>query len=457
METQNQDKAPAQKRLACDRCHARKLRCLRGDSMAACSRCIHDGFDCTYSPPLKSGRPKKSIPPTIHNIASGTPAITNSDDCSLYSGSNNSSSNSSIITPRLSYMSHVNTGVEAFHDRVPVSDETDILTQIDDTTLLPSTCPTTPESFAWLDLLKDDEGPSLFQYHHHNNHISDTHPNNRNREIERDSRLNDFGLAIARESDTPNEMPWSQSSAGSNEGGSRGDSNIAEVMQTLSRLQQELLQFKRPCSDIASDAINSSRRIPQNPVSAVLKPGQELLNVVRRLFDECAKGQHNELQFSNQQMIHLLVLTPLSLLVSAYSKVLWEITSALHQFQAGQGQGTNPHLLKPLPSVRDFGENRSKGNLSIYGLSHPHCPSLGPEEFNLTLGEMDLDGPLQLVLVITVVKHHLTCLDHALHVYQTKCMQAPREFGISEGLFSTTISELRSSMKVIISEAGDLL
>lgn len=46
------------KRLACDRCHSRKLRCS-GD-LQGCSRCLRDESVCTYSPALKVGRPSKA-------------------------------------------------------------------------------------------------------------------------------------------------------------------------------------------------------------------------------------------------------------------------------------------------------------------------------------------------------------------------------------------------------------
>ena len=45
-------------RFACDRCHSRKLRCLRRDSDADCARCIKNGATCIYS---RSQRGRKSI------------------------------------------------------------------------------------------------------------------------------------------------------------------------------------------------------------------------------------------------------------------------------------------------------------------------------------------------------------------------------------------------------------
>ncbi|KID97491.1 Zn(2)-C6 fungal-type DNA-binding domain protein, partial [Metarhizium majus ARSEF 297] len=58
-------------RLACDRCHGQKLRCTRASGHTkACQRCVKAGEKCTYSPPLRLGRPinKPSQPqPLPHN------------------------------------------------------------------------------------------------------------------------------------------------------------------------------------------------------------------------------------------------------------------------------------------------------------------------------------------------------------------------------------------------------
>ncbi|KAF3768883.1 hypothetical protein M406DRAFT_327298 [Cryphonectria parasitica EP155] len=57
-------------RLACDRCHGQKLRCIRGSlPTGACQRCIKAKAMCQYSSPLRLGRPAKpdpakNMPPT---------------------------------------------------------------------------------------------------------------------------------------------------------------------------------------------------------------------------------------------------------------------------------------------------------------------------------------------------------------------------------------------------------
>ncbi|KDB19964.1 hypothetical protein H109_08070 [Trichophyton interdigitale MR816] len=50
-------------RMACDRCHAHKLRCLRSESTepgSKCERCRRAAVQCVYSPPNRLGRPARS-------------------------------------------------------------------------------------------------------------------------------------------------------------------------------------------------------------------------------------------------------------------------------------------------------------------------------------------------------------------------------------------------------------
>ncbi|EGD92385.1 uncharacterized protein TERG_08601 [Trichophyton rubrum CBS 118892] len=67
-------------RMACDRCHAHKLRCLRSESTepgSKCERCRRAAVQCIYSPPNRLGRPARShsgtgiaAKPTTSTIAS---------------------------------------------------------------------------------------------------------------------------------------------------------------------------------------------------------------------------------------------------------------------------------------------------------------------------------------------------------------------------------------------------
>lgn len=79
-----------------------------------------------------------------------------------------------------------------------------------------------------------------------------------------------------------------------------------------------------------------------------------------------------------------------------------------------------------------------------------------PECLNLKLGEMNLDHRLQLILITTVIKHHLAQLVHAIQLYQTRHKKAP-SMGVLEGMFTTTLVELKSSIEVLLLEAQQLL
>jgi hypothetical protein len=64
---------PLAKRLACDRCHAKKIRCSVQSSEKGCGRCIQQNLPCTFSPPAKTGRPvrSKSMQNTSASSSSG--------------------------------------------------------------------------------------------------------------------------------------------------------------------------------------------------------------------------------------------------------------------------------------------------------------------------------------------------------------------------------------------------
>ncbi|OQE20544.1 hypothetical protein PENSTE_c013G02789 [Penicillium steckii] len=50
-------------RLACNRCHAAKLRCIQSPTNQRCVRCIKAGTDCVHDPPSRLGRPR------VHNLS----------------------------------------------------------------------------------------------------------------------------------------------------------------------------------------------------------------------------------------------------------------------------------------------------------------------------------------------------------------------------------------------------
>lgn len=52
---------PSARRVACDQCHAQKLRCTKLENSTACVRCQRLNRQCVWSPPSRSGRPARSL------------------------------------------------------------------------------------------------------------------------------------------------------------------------------------------------------------------------------------------------------------------------------------------------------------------------------------------------------------------------------------------------------------
>lgn len=50
---------PSARRVACDQCHAQKLRCTKLNNCTVCIRCQRLSRQCIWSPPSRSGRPAK--------------------------------------------------------------------------------------------------------------------------------------------------------------------------------------------------------------------------------------------------------------------------------------------------------------------------------------------------------------------------------------------------------------
>ncbi|GKZ22573.1 hypothetical protein AbraIFM66951_006442 [Aspergillus brasiliensis] len=51
---------PSARRVACDQCHVQKLRCTKLEDCAVCVRCQRLNRQCSWSPPLRSGRPART-------------------------------------------------------------------------------------------------------------------------------------------------------------------------------------------------------------------------------------------------------------------------------------------------------------------------------------------------------------------------------------------------------------
>ncbi|KAK0631013.1 hypothetical protein B0T17DRAFT_507438 [Bombardia bombarda] len=82
-------KTTPQVRLACDRCHAHKLRCLRQEGEGGCQRCLRANASCVFSPRQRRApqTATNSIAPSRHNPATDTSDVPNEDldlDMSLF-------------------------------------------------------------------------------------------------------------------------------------------------------------------------------------------------------------------------------------------------------------------------------------------------------------------------------------------------------------------------------------
>ncbi|KAI1375802.1 hypothetical protein F4677DRAFT_420761, partial [Hypoxylon crocopeplum] len=301
------DKPPTQKRLACDRCHARKLRCLRERSTARCSRCVQDGFACTYSPPLKCGRPRKASLAMESSNSHGQQWKNSPSAESTASSSTPSDTTSNSTNAPLPDLTHINTVSELMYTATP---DTDLLYHIDSAGCLTPTSsssadPMTLGSSSWLDslihnqqLIIPDQSP-------------EKGPEDSNRDADEGHTLGSPGLG------QPEPMVLTESGV---------SDGISDVVQTLCRLQQELVQLRQSShGDGGELSTISSYQTSLDPVDTVLRPGQELVATVRRLFDECTRDQSTESRRQltwDRQTLLPLIFTPLSLLLSTYGEML---------------------------------------------------------------------------------------------------------------------------------------
>lgn len=499
----DQNTATPQKRLACDRCHARKLRCFRDASMAECDRCIQRGYVCTYSPPLKSGRPKKgssAVPKRIQETP-GRDSLPDLDSSSLSSSSSISGADSIGISAPMPYPLHLSAGCEVMNDQIYLSplEPTNSLYHVDAAptsvapTVLPTACRDTL-NFKWLDMPMGRGDPSHHHHHHNHNHEQHQHRNKAREtpsgdgsvsDVEWDSGLEALPMSVPHGLHTPDHTSWSQSST-------PGGSTLPEIMHSLSRLQQEFVHF-RSQSGSGNSQTNTGRPLPSfypafSPVNTILRPGQELVDLISRVFDECSfssRGGQLPVRLTvDRRTLLPLILTPLSLLLSAYSDLLRDIGTASNKTQNPQNSnnptcdsyfGSHPTSMSITSSPRETfvddhqqdersrQHNSNNTNIPVSRVPNSECPTssmpstpLVPDNLQLTLDAMNLNRPLQLALVTTVIKHHLTYLGDALEGYQVHHMHGP-DLGISESFLSTSIIELRSSINVLLSEAQSLL
>ncbi|RBA15587.1 hypothetical protein FPRO05_12194 [Fusarium proliferatum] len=283
------------KRLACDRCHARKLRCS-GD-LDGCTRCLGDDLVCVYSPALKVGRPSKAsmagreIQQTQSISDAAIYGISDRDAVTVDSGISMPPSppqlgDSCITGKPLSFANRVCIAVDL------VSDHTALFNSFDFTNTFDNFNATHP----FLDMPMDEDLWPLAT----STPVSSKDPNI------------DPRLCLTNE--TPN-----------------GSSQL----DRLSRLQQELLRTKLP--PVHARGVVTQPR-PAKYTEAAMRPVQETLGVVTELLHQCVKsnGDATDPVCSNWQTVLHLVLTPLSLLLSTYDQILQEIRNAVSSSVSNQ-------------------------------------------------------------------------------------------------------------------------
>lgn len=522
MQSRDHSREPSQKRLACDRCHTRKLRCFRDIHSRQCSRCIQDGCDCTYSSPLKPGRPRKTPRvPTADDVVNhqnngsnsannvGNPHAQNIDinldvssqqtdqewqsllnfDENLFIPSGDVSegdlSNVNLQSPSscqvhdflepeldlegagadVAAAMHLPPEIDSLYSNNGVAPAAGLLP-----TTIPSISPFTSSKSPPRNVQNQVPSPlSLFHSASSPSSPSSSGPQHCSNDSQGHLDFKDKG------SDCGNVTCDNTSNTHVN-GNSSHD--MPEMIHRLSRLQQDLLQLANPPFRGSDSSGTTATTKPvtfhegddrqggkrqsfcPSPVNAVLKPGQELIDIIRLLLSKC---QQNDNECSqawspwDQQTLLPLTLTPISLLLSIYSQLLREIAVNLHQcrfdsndrfdMRSGSATGTPP------PSIRSNYQQQPQ-----FDSEGPRVHStLIPDSSSLTLGDLSLDRPLQLILLARVVNHHLVYLEQALHLYQNSHTQNSPSQGVSERLFPTILTEMKSSVRVLVSETRDLL
>ncbi|KPM45158.1 hypothetical protein AK830_g1408 [Neonectria ditissima] len=237
--------------------------------------------------------------------------------------------------------------------------------------------------------------------------------------------------------------------------GSSTSADVSDVIQTLHRLQQALVQLRRrPRCDggESNTASPEHHQTSLNPVDAVLRPGQELVDTVRRVLGECAKDRrsdtHRQLTWDRRTLLPL-VLTPLSLLLSIYGDMLREVTKTEEPHSAQRRANSSSTPPPPDGDGRTFTMPPSPASASAASSMAPPS-SLIPETLDLSLGDMRLDRPLQLIIVTTVIKHHLSRLEHALHDHGEFSLHE-RGSSFDEFLLSA-LAGLRTYTRLLLSE-----
>ncbi|QQK45462.1 hypothetical protein Pdw03_0360 [Penicillium digitatum] len=255
----------------------------------------------------------------------------------------------------------------------------------------------------------------------------------------------------------------------------KSDKIRSGLLEKLSQLQHELVQSTK--ADTTNDGIpsrtggssacnNGKNHSLKHPVNLILKPGQELIDTIRNLLAKCEERvpEQTERCFDHATLV-LFVITPLSLLLRTYERLLKEISSVLCSWSSHYPNGSITTASDDAPHLSHAHHQTTQQNGPFHQSHqepprdiHPGSyPMLLADHLSLNLGEMNLDHQTQLFVVATVINRHLIYLESALHQYQSQRIDGRVTKNISERLFNTLMSEMRASIKLLKSEARDLL
>lgn len=217
------------------------------------------------------------------------------------------------------------------------------------------------------------------------------------------------------------------------------------VIERLSCAQHELLQYRSFVIG-ASGGSRTTMSSASNDqwVEAILELGQETLGIISSLLQgNCPTHVRGDVHCDNTKdcpdwrtALHFM-LTPLSLFLSTYRDILHEIRTVIPP-----NQSLSMFPDSPLEYQQFHTSPMSKHNI-----------------FNTTdirLGNIRLDRRLQLILLTTVLEYHLIGLDYSLRAFHCQYLRSsdPCMF---EGLLSSSMGELRSATKNLLSVTGEIL
>ncbi|KAA8652634.1 Zn(II)2Cys6 transcription factor domain-containing protein [Aspergillus tanneri] len=404
MERTHQPARP-KKRLACDACHRRKLRCSKDPS--GCSRCVRERLTCIYSPALKVGRPSKASE-------------------ALHSNNNNRQ----LASPPEALIS------DFFH--FP-DDDDDVTAAAAAAAFGLSTMAAYTEPLEALGhqtaTLFESLGHSASSNHnHYQDHAPGAHGESGTWRADNDNSPVGYPHASA--------VDPQLSSCSVGPAANPSHTIITHTTELLSRLQQDVLRYKsatygtqRDSNASSSSPLLSSSSSPPSwrgrPVEVALKPAQETLDIIIDLLlnahGENEQNAQSPPSFDWQTALHL-VLSPASVLLSTYSEIVQDLRTV-----------TTPLC--------------SSSSMSIASSTSRSRPL---NSIGFRIGDLQFHGPLQLILLATVLQYHLSQFGHTLETFRNKHLDSINS-SIAGNLSSSTVSGLQSTIEHLLSKVRNIL